>query len=95
MPLLRLPNSPMMALLANAIANLADGEFRQFGPAGLIEIEFEGKLRLERSDLLPVTGTEPADETWQLITEAVARGTRVAWDDRHVIFDADDGGGAS
>lgn len=87
MPTLRLPNSPALAVLANAVANLADGEFRQVGEHGWIDIEFDGRLRLERSALLPASGREPDDEAWALLCQPPIVGRQVHVDDRELVVE--------
>lgn len=87
MVILRLPNSPRMALYANAVANLVDGEFRQRHDTTSIEIVLDGPATVRRADLLPVSGRNPEPEVWAALCSSPIQGHLVDADSEVVRFE--------
>jgi hypothetical protein len=84
---LQLPNTPRLALYANAVANLADGEFRQLRDPDRIVVHLPGAITIARDRLVPVTGRPPDDEVWAALTAPPTVGRQVAADATRISLD--------
>lgn len=77
---LHLANTPRLALYANAVANLVDGEFRQTADPDRITVLVPTACTIRRDDLVPVTGRRPDDQVWAALAAPPVRGRQVAAD---------------
>ena len=84
---LHLPNTPRLALYANAVANLADGEFLQLRAPDRILVQLPRAVTIARDQLTPVTGHPPDDEVWAALAAPPVGGRQLAADATRISFD--------
>jgi len=84
---LHLPNTPRLALYANAVANLADGEFRQLRGPDRIVLWLPAAVTIARDRLAPVTGRPPDDEVWAALSAPPVVGRQLAADAVRIVLD--------
>ena len=77
---LHLANTPRLALYANAVANLADGEFLQTADPDRVSLLLPAAVVIMRDDLTPVTGRRPDDQVWAALAAPPVRGRQLAAD---------------
>jgi len=84
---LHLANTPRLALYANAVANLADGEFLQRGEPNLIVVLLPGAVTIARDQLAPVAGRPPDDAVWAALAAPPVRGRQLSADAARIRLD--------
>jgi hypothetical protein len=84
---LHLANTPRLALYANAVANLADGEFLQTRAPDRIAVLLPGAVTIARDQLTPVTGRPPDDDVWAALAAPPVAGRQLAADATRIRLD--------